>query len=75
MSFPISPANNQVTTVNGIRYVYNSTKNAWRRSLSIVTGDMTFQGNLLLNSPTVSYNANAAMPKSYTDTISIVFGS
>jgi len=38
MSFPISPANNQTTIVNGINYIYNSTNNAWRRVPTIVTG-------------------------------------
>lgn len=63
-----------MTTVNGIRYVYSATKNAWKRELSIVTGDMTIQGNVLLTSTAISYNANAAMPKSYTDAFAVVFG-
>jgi hypothetical protein len=31
MSFPTSPTNNQITTVNGIRYYYASANNAWIR--------------------------------------------
>jgi hypothetical protein len=38
MSFPLSPANNQTTIVNGINYIYNSTNNAWKRVPTIVTG-------------------------------------
>lgn len=75
MAFPVSPTNNQIATVNGIRYVYNSTKNAWRRELSIVTGDLNIQGNVLLIGTTTSYDGNAAMPKSYVDTLSVVFGT
>ncbi len=33
MAFPSSPSNNQTATVNGITYVYNSTKTAWVRSV------------------------------------------
>jgi|688.fasta_scaffold476466_3 hypothetical protein len=31
MSFPVSPVNGQITTVNGIRYSFNSTVNSWTR--------------------------------------------
>lgn len=31
MAFPVSPVNNQITTVNGIRYSYSSANNAWIR--------------------------------------------
>ncbi|CAB4132918.1 hypothetical protein UFOVP257_19 [uncultured Caudovirales phage] len=31
MAFPTSPINNQITTVNGIRYSYSSANNAWIR--------------------------------------------
>lgn len=29
MSFPTTPTNNQITTVNGIRYQYNTANNSW----------------------------------------------
>jgi len=29
MSFPISPTNGQITTVNGIKYIYSTTNNSW----------------------------------------------
>lgn len=31
MSFPVAPANGQIATVNGIRYVYNATVRSWTR--------------------------------------------
>ena len=31
MAFPTSPTNGQITTVNGIRYSYNSAQNYWAR--------------------------------------------
>jgi hypothetical protein len=30
MSFPISPANNATTIVNGITYIYNTSLQAWK---------------------------------------------
>ena len=50
MTFPVSPTNGQVTQVNGITYIFNSTDNAWTRSAQpvgnlIVTGN-TFTGKL-----------------------------
>ena len=35
MSFPSSASNNQTTIVNGITYVYNSSKNAWVRQVIV----------------------------------------
>jgi hypothetical protein len=37
MAFPTSPTNGQTTTINGITYIYNSTKNTW----TIVSGSST----------------------------------
>ena len=34
MSFPASPVNNQIATVNGLSYTYNSTYGAWTRNTS-----------------------------------------
>jgi len=46
MSFPLSPANNQIALVNGIEYYYHSTKGAWYRygdgSANVITSN-TFQ--------------------------------
>lgn len=45
MAFPISPTNNQTTTVNGIVYSYSATENSWTR-LSTSPGNLTVTGNL-----------------------------
>ena len=45
MTFPVSPTNGQVTTVNGITYTYNSTDNAWSRTAQPV-GNLTVSGNV-----------------------------
>ena len=37
MAFPSSPSNNQTTIVNGIRYVYSSTKGTWTKVASGAT--------------------------------------
>jgi hypothetical protein len=55
MSFPISPANNQEAQVNGIIYVWNATKGAWRRKPGVAlgngdSGDQIFNGNIIANS-------------------------
>jgi len=68
MSFPTSPVNGQQATVNGITYVYISTKNAWNRA----TGSFSVIGDITLAN--VSYQANSAIPKSYTDMLSVTFG-
>lgn len=68
MSFPTSPVNGQQATVNGITYVYVSAKNAWNRQ----TGSFSVVGEITLAN--VSYKANSAIPKSYTDALSVTFG-
>jgi hypothetical protein len=35
MSFPVSPVNGQITTVNNTTYVYNSTNKSWTRSVGV----------------------------------------
>lgn len=47
MTFPSSPTNAQQATVNGITYVYNSTKTAWLRA-------STTGANLTANSLTIT---------------------
>jgi hypothetical protein len=46
MAFPTSPANNQVSIVNGIEYVWNASKGAWYRygdaTVNVITAN-TFQ--------------------------------
>jgi hypothetical protein len=52
MAFPSGPSNNQVATVGGITYIYNSTKGAWVRTVSSGT-------NLTANSLTISSGATS----------------
>jgi hypothetical protein len=51
MSFPLSPTNNQIATLNGINYQYNSATTAWTRVAAQATtfGNLTVNGNLLVN--------------------------
>jgi len=49
MAFPSSPVNNQLATVNGITFTYNSTKGAWLRA-------STAGANLTANSLTITSN-------------------
>lgn len=49
MAFPIAPSNGEITTVNGIVYVYDSTKDAWTRSAQPV-GNLTVSGNINVTS-------------------------
>jgi hypothetical protein len=46
MTFPVSPTDGQSATVNGIRYTYNSTDNAWYRQASPVA-NLTVSGNVI----------------------------
>ena len=52
MAFPSSPTNNQQATVNGITYVYNSTKTAWLRAST--TGANLTANSLSITSNTIS---------------------
>lgn len=45
MNFPADPINGQTTTINGIVYIYDSTKTAWKRSTSFA-GNLTILGNI-----------------------------
>lgn len=38
MPFPSNPSNGQTATVNGVLFVYDSTNNVWRKSVSISSG-------------------------------------
>ena len=52
MAFPSSPSNGQQALVNGITYVYNSTKTAWLRA-------STIGANLTASSLTITANTNS----------------
>jgi hypothetical protein len=55
MSFPTSPSNNQEAQVNGIIYVWNASKGAWRRKVgSPLTNGQAFDGDIIANSGTRS---------------------
>jgi hypothetical protein len=44
-NFPAGPINGETTTVNGIVYIYDGTKTAWKRSTSFA-GNLTILGNI-----------------------------
>jgi len=46
MTFPVSPANNETATVNGITYVYSSATNSWARTTAT---SLTLAANLTAN--------------------------
>ena len=50
MSFPLSPANNQVTLENGIAYTYNSSRGAWFRTPATALASLTSNNFTVLNS-------------------------
>jgi len=62
MSFPTNPSNNQEAQVNGIIYVWNATKGAWRRKPGVELGnandDQTFNGNIIANSGAKATSVN-----------------
>ncbi len=61
MSFPISPANNATTIVNGITYIYNTSLQAWK----IVPGGADFSDSFART------NSNAAFSQANTDVTTI----
>ena len=85
MSWPTSPVNGQTTTINGVVYVYNSTKTAWGPASvssgttitytgNVIAGNVYTSGNITFTNMQLNYNSNSVMPKSYVDAIAIVFG-
>ena len=50
MSFPLSPANNQVTLENGIAYTYNASRGAWYRTPVTALTSVTSNNFTVLNS-------------------------
>ena len=56
MAWPTNPTNGQTTTINGVVYVYNSTKNAWGpAALSTVT-TINYTGNVAAANVNVTGN-------------------
>jgi hypothetical protein len=50
MSFPLTPANNQVTLENGIAYTYNASRGAWYRTPATALTSLTSNTFTVLNS-------------------------
>jgi hypothetical protein len=50
MSFPLTPANNQVTLENGIAYTYNASRGAWFRTPATALTSLTSNTFTVLNS-------------------------
>ena len=50
MSFPLSPANNQVTLENGIAYTYNASRGAWFRTPATALASLTSNTFTVLSS-------------------------
>ena len=50
MSFPLTPANNQVTLENGISYTYNTSRDAWFRTPATALASLTSNTFTVLNS-------------------------
>lgn len=50
MTFPLSPANNQVTLENGISYTYNASRGAWFRTPATALTSLTSNTFTVLNS-------------------------
>ena len=58
MSFPTTPTNGQIATLNGITYVYNSTNLAWTRQTASANVALA-QGNsaIIINNQTITADA------------------
>lgn len=62
--FPTSPIDGESVTVNGIVYTYNSSKAAWKRTVSTinnldVSGNITTVGNVTAGNITATSNSSA----------------
>ena len=58
MSLPLAPVNNQISLINGISYIYNSTNRSWTRNTNLVS-------NVQIGSLTVTtsmYSGNVFAP-------------
>ena len=56
MSWPVSPVNGTTTTINGVVYVYNSTKNAWAPASVAGVSTITYTGNVAAGNVSVTGN-------------------
>jgi len=67
MSFPLSPANNQVTLENGIAYTYNASRGAWYRTPATALASLTSNNFTVLNSIIFSDGTSQTSAASPTD--------
>jgi hypothetical protein len=56
MAFPTNPANGSTTTINGVVYVYNSTKNAWGPAAVSSVASINYTGNVTAANVNVTGN-------------------
>lgn len=59
MAFPISPINGQNTTINGITYTYDSSKNSWTRVQAVLPTMSINVDTFVSNGSTVQYTLGA----------------
>ena len=67
MSFPLTPANNQVTLENGISYTYNASRGAWFRTPATALASLTSNTFTVLNSIIFSDGTSQTSAASPTD--------
>ena len=77
MSFPISPANGDITVINGTYYSYNSTYNSWTKAPSPISygldlDDLSYQSDGTKNTYTLTYNqAPLAVNSAFNLTVTV----
>lgn len=74
MAFPTNPANGDSTVINGIKYVYNSTNNAWRRQNLTdlaLSGGITASGNIA--APNLNTTSGVTFPDASRLTSALVY--
>jgi hypothetical protein len=67
MSFPLSPANNQVTLENGISYTYNASRGVWFRTPATALSSLTSNTFTVLSSIIFSDGTSQTSAASPTD--------
>jgi hypothetical protein len=68
MSFPLTPANNQVTLENGIAYTYNASRGAWFRTPATALASLTSNTFTVLNSIIFADGTSQTTAANPTDT-------
>ena len=67
MAWPTNPANGSTTTINGVVYVYNSTKNAWGPAAVSGVTQITYSGNV--TAANVNVTGNVYINNQYVPTM------